>query len=67
MKDKENARNWLITKRKEKGMTQEQVAEAAGIARSYYTRIENGDHKVPVNTAKHIAQALELDWTLFYE
>lgn len=67
MKDKENALLWLLAKRREKGLTQEQVAEAAGIARSYYTRIENGDHKVPVETAKRIAQVLEMDWTLFYE
>ncbi len=66
MKNKENVRGWLLEKRKAMGMTQEQVAEAAGIARSYYTRIENGDHKVPVATAKQVAQVLDLDWTQFY-
>lgn len=66
MKDKDKVRDWLLEKRKAMGMTQEQVAEAAGIARSYYTRIENGDHKVPVTTAKQVAQVLDLDWTQFY-
>lgn len=59
-------RSWLIMKRKEKGKTQLQVAEEAGIARSYLTRIENGDYKVPVETAMRIAKVLEFDWTEFY-
>lgn len=67
MKDQERVRGWLLAQRHEKGLTQEQVAEQAGITRSYYTRIENGDHKVPVETAKRIAAALQMSWTLFYE
>lgn len=48
-------------------MTQENVAEKSGISRVYYTRIENGDYNVPVDTAKKIAEALGFDWTRFYE
>lgn len=59
-------RSWLIMKRKEKGKTQLQVAQEAGIARSYLTRIENGDYKVPVETAMKISKVLEFDWTEFY-
>lgn len=59
-------RSWLIMKRKEKGKTQLQVAQEAGIARSYLTRIENGDYKVPVETAMRISKVLEFDWTEFY-
>ena len=59
-------RSWLIMKRKEKGKTQLQVAQEAGIARSYLTRIENGDYKGPVETAIKISKVLEFDGTEFY-
>lgn len=60
-------RQWLIERRKEMGLTQMQVAERAGIARPYYTRIERGQHKPPVTTAMKIAEALEFNWTEFYK
>ena len=60
-------RVWLLKIRAEADKTQENVAEASGISREYYTRIENGDHNVPVHTAKKIAEALGFDWTKFYE
>ena len=60
-------RQWLIDQRKKLGLTQLQVAKKAGIARPYYTRIEGGKHKPPVDTAMKIAHALEFDWTLFYK
>ena len=59
-------RNWLVQIRKTLGMTQDDVAKKAGIARSYYTRIENGKYHVPVDTAKKISQALNIGWTDFY-
>lgn len=60
-------REWLITMRKEKGFTQVQLAEAAGIAQNYVCSIETGKRKVPVWTAKKIAAALGFDWQRFYE
>jgi transcriptional regulator with XRE-family HTH domain len=59
-------RSWLIDKRKAQNFTQEDVAEKSGISRSYYTRIENGEYRVPQKTACKIATALNFDWTLFY-
>ena len=61
------ARKWLSTIRESKSMTQEAVAEKSGISRAYYTRIENGDYNIPVDTAKKIADALNFDWTMFYK
>ncbi len=60
-------RGWLLKIRGASGKTQEEVANASGISREYYTRIEGGSHDVPVHTAKKIAEALDFDWTKFYE
>ena len=61
------SREWLNAIREKHRMTQENVAEKSGISRVYYTRIENGDYNVPVDTAKKIAEALGFNWTKFYE
>lgn len=60
-------RDWLVELRKSKGLTQEVTAKKARIARSYYTRIELGDYRLPVGTAMRIAEALDFDWVRFYE
>ncbi|NGQ93644.1 helix-turn-helix transcriptional regulator [Brevibacillus sp. SYP-B805] len=58
--------HWLVTEREKRKMTQERVAELAGIERSYYTKIENGT--VPsVKVAKRIANVFGIDWTRFFE
>ena len=59
--------DWLVELRKSKGLTQEVTAQKAHIARSYYTRIELGDYRLPVGTAMRIAEALDFDWVRFYE
>jgi transcriptional regulator with XRE-family HTH domain len=56
----------LVDKRTQLGLTQEKVAELAGIERSYYTKIENGT-KPSVKVAKRIASVLRFEWTLFFE
>ena len=60
--------DWLEKIRKEKSLSQEAVASECGISRQYYSMIENGDRgtKLPVPTAKKIADVLGFDWTLFY-
>ena len=60
-------RSWLITIRKEKGITQKDVSERAGIAQPSYCTIENGITNPSVSTAKKIAEALGFDWTRFFE
>lgn len=62
-------REWLKNAREEQKMTQEYVATECGISRQYYSFIEAGDRgtKLPVQTAKKIATALNIDWQRFYE
>ena len=49
----------LIKKlRKEKKLTQGDIADKVGIARSYYTRIELGDVEPSITTLKRIAVVL---------
>ncbi|GAA4715235.1 helix-turn-helix domain-containing protein [Brevibacillus fulvus] len=58
--------SWLVEIRMRKQLTQKEVANLAGIERSYYTKIENG--AIPsVKVAKRIAEVLETNWTFFYE
>ncbi|EJL29996.1 helix-turn-helix transcriptional regulator [Brevibacillus sp. BC25] len=60
-------RDWLKTKREEKGMNQEQVALESEISRSYYTLIESGSKTPGVKVAKKIAKVLDLEWTKFFD
>ncbi|MBP7213301.1 MAG: helix-turn-helix transcriptional regulator [Anaerolineaceae bacterium] len=57
----------LAKKRKILGLTQQEVADAAQIKRSYYGLIENGERTPLPHNAKRIASVLDFDWTLFYE
>ena len=59
-------REWLVNKRNEKGLTQEEVAVRAGIARTTYAMIEQGNRDPSVTVAKRIAGVLGFDWPLFY-
>lgn len=61
-------RTWLKILREELNMTQNDVAEAAGISQNYYSAIENGERgaKLPVPTAQKIADVLKFDWIRFY-
>lgn len=62
-------REWLVEIRKEKKMSQDRAAKAAGISQSYYAAIEIGERGNPLNvsTAKKIAAALGFPWQKFYE
>lgn len=61
-------RGWLIQKRKELGLSQGKVAEAAGISQPSYCDIENGVTRTPKpETAKKIAAIVGEPWTRFYE
>lgn len=57
---------FLVNKRSQLGLTQEKVAELAGIERSYYTKIENGT-RPSVKVAQKIAGVLQFEWPLFFE
>ena len=47
--------------RRHRQLTQEQLAERAGVARSTITRIEHGEYSLSTQTAAAIAVALYLD------
>lgn len=49
----------IATERKARGMTQEQLAEAADLNASYLARIEAGARRATVKTLHQIALALE--------
>lgn len=59
-------RMWLIKKRNQVNLTQEEVAVAAGIARTTYSMIEQGCRSPSVIVAKKIASALKFEWVLFF-
>lgn len=61
-------RDWLIEIRKDKKLSQYEVASLSGISQSYYAAIEVGVRGKPLNvdTAKKIASALDFQWTRFY-
>ena len=53
--------------RKEKHLTQEEVAKAVGISRVAYTNIENGKRHPSPKVAKRLASVLGIPWTVFFE
>lgn len=56
----------LIERRKKLGLSQQEVADAVGIDRSYYTKIENG-LTPSVKVAKAIGKILGINWTIFFD
>jgi transcriptional regulator with XRE-family HTH domain len=58
---------WLVDLRKEKRMSQSEVAAKAKISQSHYAAIENEDRRPSVTTAKAIAGVLGFLWTRFYD
>lgn len=62
-------RIWLKNLREKKQLSQQRVAEMAGLSQSYYAGIETGarGNQLPVDTAKKIADVLGFRWILFFE
>lgn len=62
-------REWLKKLREQSGLSQAEVAEKSELSQNYYSSIETGirGDKLPVQTAKKIASALDFDWSRFYE
>ena len=48
------------------GLTQEELAQKAGISRAHVTRIERGSAKPSVPVAKKLARILNVNWGDFY-
>lgn len=57
----------LAEKRKNAGLTQEQLAEQCHLVRQTICEIERGVNRPSVQTAKRIAEVLGFDWTEFFD
>lgn len=57
----------LKKKRKEKGLTQKQLAEKSFITREYLSDLERGKYECSVKTARTLAGILNCDWTELYD
>ena len=53
--------------RREKNMTQAELAERAGVARCYITMLERGTKVCPIPTGMDIARALGIPFAALYE
>lgn len=60
-------REWLISLRKSKMMTQSGIADQVGISRAYYTQLELSQRSPSIRVAKRLADALGFDWTRFFD
>lgn len=52
-------RFWIIRRRKELKLTQEQVSKKVGLNRAFYSRYENGHHDVTTSTFLKLISLLE--------
>lgn len=60
----ENLRKARLAKK----LSQKELADELGVTTATISRYESGERKLPVETAKRIAEILEVDWyTLFDE
>ncbi len=56
----------MAARRKEKGLTQAELAQRIGIAQRTVAAYEGGERQPSVKVAKRIAQELDMSWTDFY-
>ena len=56
----------LVEKRKEKKLTQQEIADKIGVSRQYYTDLENEKRSPSVGLAQKIGDVLGIDWTIFF-
>ncbi len=63
----EGIARFVIMRRAELGLTQEQVAERMGTSHSAISRIESGQHRTSVATLERLAQALEVRFVVGFE
>ena len=57
----------LAAKRKEKNLTQAELAQRVGIAQRTVAAYECGERRPSVEVAKRIGQELEIPWTVFFD
>ncbi len=57
----------LRKEREEKELTQQELADKCGVIRQTISNIECGLAKPSIPTAQKIAEALDLEWSKFFE
>ncbi|ATG46089.1 anaerobic benzoate catabolism transcriptional regulator (plasmid) [Phaeobacter piscinae] len=57
----------IIDRRKNLGLSQEDLAKQAGLSRAYVGKIENARFSVTIDTIEKIAHALEVDADVLFE
>lgn len=63
----EGIARFVITRRAELGLTQEQLAKRVGTSHSAISRIESGQHRTSVATLERLAQALQARLVMGFE
>jgi ribosome-binding protein aMBF1 (putative translation factor) len=63
----EGIARFVIMRRAELGLTQEQLAERMGTSHSAISRIESGQHRASVSTLERLAQALDVRFVMGFE
>jgi ribosome-binding protein aMBF1 (putative translation factor) len=63
----EGIARFVIMRRSELGLTQEQLAARMGTSHSAISRIESGQHRTSVATLERLAQALEVRFVIGFE
>jgi ribosome-binding protein aMBF1 (putative translation factor) len=63
----EGIARFVITRRAELGLTQEQLAAKMGTSHSAISRIESGQHRTSIATLERLAQALEARFVIGFE
>ena len=61
------AKSSLAARRKEKGLTQAELAARIGIAQRTVAAYEGGERRPSVDVAKRLARELGMNWTDFYD
>lgn len=59
-------RDWLKDKRKEKELTQSEVASSIGVTQASYRYYETGERTPQPEVAKKLGKLLKFNWTKFY-
>lgn len=57
----------LAVRRKEKGLTQAELAARVGIAQRTVAAYECGERRPSVDVAKKMAKELDIPWTTYFE
>lgn len=63
----EGIARFVIMRRAELELTQEQLAKRMGTSHSAVSRIESGQHRTSVSTLERLAQALEVRFVMGFE